>query len=44
LFGVARRGMNYHAVVGFGDLVDLYAVKMRQQSADGLTPSPNDRS
>jgi hypothetical protein len=37
--------MKNDAVAGFGDLADLYAVKMRQRSVDDLiTPSPNDRS
>jgi hypothetical protein len=33
-----------HAIASFDDLVDFHAVKMRQQPADDLTPSPNDRS
>jgi hypothetical protein len=45
LHGAARRGMKNDAFAGVGDLVDLYAVKMRQQPADDLiTPTPNDRS
>jgi hypothetical protein len=37
--------MKNNAIAGFGDPVDLYAVKMRQQPADELiTPSTDDRS
>jgi hypothetical protein len=37
--------MKNDTIVGFDDLADLHAVKMRQQPADDLiTPSPNDRS
>jgi hypothetical protein len=40
LLGAARRGMKHDTTAGFGDFVDFYAVKMRQQLADDLiTPS-----
>jgi hypothetical protein len=44
LLGVTRRAVKNDATAGLGDLDDFYAAKMRQQSADVLTPSPNDRS
>jgi hypothetical protein len=36
LLGAARRGMKNDTIASFDDLVDLYAVKVRQQSADDL--------
>lgn len=44
LLGAARCRAKDDAIVGFGDLVDHYAVKMRQEPADDLITPITQRS